>query len=451
MFDIHMKSQTQNNRLASSVLFLSITLMLVSPLVQAQTLIDRVVAVVNNQVILKSELSNQMFLKEQELANQNMPIPDPAVLQEKVLDAIILERLQLERAKSLNLHVSDEDINQQLEVIAKQNALTLMALRKRLDLEVTDGFRQFREKIKNNILIQKVREQEVINQTYVSETEVDSYLHRSQLDESNVEIELGHILVEIPESASPAQRDEAYEKIQSLHERIQTGEDFNQLAMRYSDGSKALNGGVLGWFKQNDVPTFFANAIAKLNEGDTSSIIQSPSGFHLIKLMNKKRSGESAMKALHLHRFLLPTTSANQAEIPTELMLLSQSMRSINDFNALSKKFPNIPPHINATTDLGWKNLKELPEGLQQELVHLKENRALLPIATKDAWMILFLQEIKTIEVSDEQQRQQAFQAIRMRKANEMFELWLRRLRDEAFIQIRLNDPISPPASLSAD
>ena len=409
--------------------------------VQAETLIDRVVAVVNNKVILKSELNAKMFAKEQELAAQNIQAPSPKILREKVLDAMILERLQIERAKELGLDVQDEEINEQLNIIAKQNALTLMALRKRLDLEMPDGFSQFRQQMKTKILIQKLREMEVIGRAYVSKTEVENYLQRQALDNRNEEVELGHLLIELPDSATPMQRESTLAKAEEIHLRIKNGEDFSQMAIRYSNGSKALNGGILGWFKQSDVPTFFAEAIAGLEVGQTSGLVQSPSGFHLIKLINKKSAGQRITKAYHLHRFLVPNENIEPGEIPADLMMASQSLRSLSDFKKLNTQFPDILPNVNANSDLGWKNADELPPGLQEELMKMNANRALLPLATPSGWMILFLEESRIIEQAAEEKAQQAMQAIRMRKANEMFDLWLRRLKDEAFIQIRLQEP----------
>ncbi|GKT12671.1 MAG: peptidyl-prolyl cis-trans isomerase SurA [Thiomicrorhabdus sp.] len=411
-----------------------------SPSVTAETLIDRVVAVVDNQIILKSELNTHTFAKEQELAAQNIQAPNPKILREKVLEAMILERLQVERARQIGIEVLDEEINTQLNVIAKQNSLTLIALRKRLDLEMANGFNKFRKQIETKILIQKLREAEVISQTYVSKTEVDNYLKRQSLDTRNEEVELGHLLVAIPESSTPNQRTMALNKITDIHQRIKNGEDFEQLAIRHSNGSKALNGGNLGWFKQSDVPTFFAQAINGLATGEVSDVIKSPSGFHLIKLINKKSAGVKIMKNFHLRRFLVPNDNVSAGEVPSELMIASQSLRSLTDFNNLHNEFPGILPNVNANDDLGWKTAEELPKELRSDLVNLKVNRALLPIPTSSGWMILFLQETKNIEQPYTAKAKDAIQAIRMRKANAMFELWLRRLKDEAFIEIRLNE-----------
>jgi len=420
----------------------TLTLLSFSQTALANSLIDRVAAIVNDQVILKSELNDQMYSQQQSLSAQGIAQPSAEVLQEKVLDRLILEKLQLERAARLGIEVPDESVNDQLEVIAKQNNLSLMALRKRLNLEMPNGFDTMRQQIKDKILIQKVREAEVLSQTHITESEIQNYLNRQALDNRDEKLHLGHILVEIPESATPQQRQTALEKAEDIYQRIALGEEFSQLAVRYSDGSKALNGGSLGWFKRAEVPTFFAEPASKLTIGEVSQIIQSPSGFHIIKLIDQQSSSASMNRTYHLHRFIMPNEQALQQPKPTHLLALSKSLTSIEDFKALKSQFPEVPTQINANSDLGWKSIEEIPEGLQNSILNLKANQALEPIATEQGWMILFLEEIQTLELTEDDKKQQAIKEIRMRKANEIFELWLRRLKDEAFIEIRLDSEI---------
>ena len=419
-------------------LFTSLAVFSASQSLATETLIDRVVAVVNDRVILKSELNTQMFTKAQELAAQNIPVEDTQALQAKVLDSMILETLQIERAEQLGLQVEDEEVNAQLQKIAEQNKLTLMALRNQLDIEMPDGFQKVRKKIKNKILIQKLREAEVISRAHVTESEIAHYLQRESLETSNIQIRLGHILIELPDSATPDQRNESLNKAQSLLKRINSGEDFSQLAVRHSNGGKALNGGDLGWLKQAEVPTFFADAISGLKTGDVSKVIQSPSGFHLIKVIDQQDTAAQLMKEYHLHRFLILSDNAAQNNVPANITKLASALKSQQDFKGLSTQFSDIPKEVNAASDLGWKTIEALPSPIRNAVANLAENRALPPIATEKGWMILFLQETRTIDQKSVDKTQQAKQAIRIRKANEMFDLWLRRLKDEAFIQIRL-------------
>ncbi len=420
--------------------FTSLAILSATPTLATETLIDRIVAVVNDRIILNSELNTQMFSKAQELAAQHIPVEDTDALQAKVLDSMILETLQLERAEQLGLQVEDEEVNQQLQKIATQNKLTLMDLRNQLNIEMPDGFQKVREKIKNKILIQKLRESEVISRAHVTESEIEHYLQRENLETSNIETRLGHILIELPDSATPDQRNKALAKTKSLLKRINSGEDFSQLAVRYSNGSKALNGGDLGWLKQAEIPTFFAEAIAGLKTGQVSKIIQSPSGFHLIKVIDQQDNALQLVKEYHLHRFIILSDNADQQNIPTHIIQLTSALKSQEDFNSLSTKFPDIPAEVNADSDLGWKSIETIPSPIRNAVTNLEKNRALPPIATEKGWMILFLQDTRTIDQKEVDKTQQAIQVIRTRKANEMFDLWLRRLKDEAFIKIRLKN-----------
>ncbi len=418
--------------------FTSLMLLSTPAAFASETLIDRVVAVVNDRVILKSELNVQMFNKSQELAAQNIAVDDTEALQAKVLDDMILELLQIERAEQLGLQVEDEEVNQQLQQIATQNNLTLADLRNQLNLEAPDGFQKIRDNIKNEMLIQKLREVEVISRAYVTESEIEHYLQRERLETINIQVRLGHILIELPDSATPDQRNTALSKAKELLKRIKSGEDFSQLAVRHSNGSKALNGGDLGWLKESEIPSFFAEAIAGLKVNDVSNIIQTPSGFHLIKILDYQDSARQLVKEYHLHRFLILSDDADQNNLPENILQLSKDLKSQEDFDALSTRFEDIPLEVNAGSDLGWRTVDALPGLVRNAVAEMEPNTALEPIATAEGWMILFLQETRVIDQKSVDKTQQAQQAIRVRKANEMFDLWLRRLKDEAFIQVRL-------------
>lgn len=401
-------------------------------------LLDKVVAVVNERVILKSELAAKMYEQAQALNAQNIPVNDSEALRNKVLDSLILEVLQEERANQIGLNVADDEVNAQMQQIAVQNNLSLLELRNRLNIELPDGFQKAREKIKQQLLIQKLREAEVISQAQVTEGEIQNYLKRQKLANKNVKVKLNHILIALPESATPQQRDKALSDVKSLQKRIQTGEDFSQLAVRYSNGGKALSGGDLGWMQEEEVPTFFADAIETLQVGQVSGIIESASGFHLIKLADKQDSSVAgAFTEYHLHRFIILSDDVDRTRIPESLVKLAQSLNSMQDFQALFTKYTDIPTEVNADSDLGWRVIDKIPSVIREDVAKLKAKNALPPLATDKGWMILYLDDIREVSTANENETQKAIQAIRVRKANEMFDLWLRRLKDEAFIQLK--------------
>lgn len=397
-------------------------------------LLDKVVAVVNDEIVLKSELSTKVFQQTQTMAAQNIPVTDIDALRSNVLDNLILEILQLQRAKQIGLNIADEEINAQIQQIAQQNNLSLFELRNRLNLEQKNGFQNLRQNIKRQFLIQKLREQEVISRAYVTESEIQNFLKRQSLSQAQSQVKLSHILIALPESATPTQRQTALTNINNIRQRIMTGESFSQLAIRYSNGAYALQGGDLGWMPVEQTPTFFQAAIDNLDAGETSDVIESPSGFHLIQLADKRVTEVSKNQTqYHLYRFVIPA-EAKQTKVPAEINKIANDMDSIQDFQALFEKYPDAP---NANSDLGWRELERIPAVIQEDVANLSPKNALPPLLTDNGWMILYLDDIRDLTQATESERQEAVKTIRMRKANEMFDVWLRRLRDEAYVQIK--------------
>jgi len=406
-------------------------------------LIDRVVAVVDDRIILKSQLNAKMFEQAQQLEAQNIPLPDAGTLQRKVLDNMILEAVQLNRAKLLGLSVTDDEVNERMEQIAKRNNMNLLELRNRLNIEKPEGFKQLREEIKKQTLIQKLREAEIVSRVQITDGEISNYLKRQSLSDANQELDLFHILISLPQSPSPAERQKALNTIEDIRKRALDGEDFSQLAVRYSNGAMALSGGDLGWITKSEVPTFFADAVANLKVGQISEIVQSPSGFHLVKVAGMRDASKQLVEEFHLRRFVVLSDNAQAANPPAELVKLAKNLNSLEDFNALTDRFGDIPADVNQNSDLGWLPISEIPTNYRAQILDLQPNQALAPIAEQQGWVIIFLEDRRKVDQNLELKKKQASQAVRMRKANEMFDIWLRRLKDEAYIRIQV-DPVTP-------
>ncbi|SFR53266.1 peptidylprolyl isomerase [Thiomicrospira sp. ALE5] len=265
---------------------------------QAKTPLDRIAAVVNNDIILLSELDEQTNLSLAELRERGINPPERSVIQERVLDSIIMQKLQEERARDRGLRVSDEDINRQLVQIAQENNLTLAQLRDVLNREQPDGFNKIRKQISSQILIQRLREIEVISQIAVTEDEVQQFIQRRQLDAANNEYRLAHILISRPDSATQAQRNDLQARINRIHQQLIDGAPFAELAITHSEGRQALNGGDLGWLSDDQIPSFFADTVRNLAPGDISPIIESSNGFHIVTLLDKRRTQTQSQTAL---------------------------------------------------------------------------------------------------------------------------------------------------------
>ena len=418
--------------------FSATLLFLVSTPTLADQLLDRVAAIVNDQIILQSELELKTRETAMGLRDKNIPVNNLSELQEKVLDSLILELLQKERAQQLGLIVTDEEINEQLTQIATQNNLSLLDLRNRLNAQQTNGFSDLRNNIEQQLLIQKLRQREIISRTMVTDDEINNYLQRSRLDSSNTQTRLRHILITLPESATTAQRQAARNQIESLAQRLQMGEAFDQLAVRFSKGRKALQGGDLGWLKQEQLPTFFAEALTDLKIGEVSPVISSPSGFHLIKLVNRKNENNQLVQQFKLHRFIVLSRDAKtMTALPTSIQEIVDNTQSIEAFNRLAQKFTDIPKEVNENSALGWLTSDQLPIELASRLDSLRINQMATPIATDQGWVLFYLEDKRVFDENKADIENKAIQEIRMRKANETFEIWLRRLKDEAFIDIR--------------
>lgn len=277
--------------------FALIFLLSFSNLLQANTLLDRIVAVVNDDIILLSELNEQTDQALAELRQRQIQRPDMTLLRERVLDNIIMQKLQEQRAKQRGILVSDEEINAQLSQMAEANNLTLLQLREALNQQMPNGFSQIRQQISDQILIQKLREVEIISQIQVSEEEINNFIQRRQLQETNEEFKLAHILITRPDSPSAEQSRELEQKVEDIYQQLQDGAEFAQMAVRHSEASQALNGGDLGWLNLDEMPSFFIDAVTPLQPGQISQIIETPSGYHILKL-NDKRRGENQGQAL---------------------------------------------------------------------------------------------------------------------------------------------------------
>ncbi|MGC9386139.1 MAG: peptidylprolyl isomerase [Hydrogenovibrio sp.] len=405
-------------------------------------LLDRVVAVVNDDIILKSELDYETALAEQELRTRNIDIADQDELQLKVLDRMVIETLQLQQIKQMGLKVSDEELLTQIQEIAEQNNLTIMALRDRLNYSAPNGFEDFRERIRKQMLFQKLREAEVLSKTQVTEDEINNFIQRQKLIENSDEYRLKHILVSLPESATPAQRDEARAQAESILQKLQQGEDFGQVAVRFSDGNKALQGGDLGWLTHDQIPTFFAKSVSRLKPGQISDIIRSPVGFHIIKLDGQRNQNSQLVKQYHVYRFILLSDDAKNAGQPSNTLIsLANSIDSLEKFKQLNDQYSDIPASVNANGNLGWQTAREMPADYFTAIAPLEPGQTARPFATDEGWVILYLDGIREQDKALDDKRQHAMETLRMKKANESFEIWLRRLRDEALVDIRYRDP----------
>ncbi len=402
-------------------------------------LLDKIVAVVNDELILNSELQKRIFKTKQDLQARHVnTTPGPAFAL-KVLDSMIIEKLQMQKIKQRGLQISDEELLNRIRDIAQRNKLTLVQLREKLNLARPNGFKLFRQNIRQQLLFRKLQQVEVFSRTQVTEGEINNYLQRQSLVNHNEEYHLKHIVINLPESATPKQREAAKAKAKTILEKLNRGEDFSQMAVRYSEGGKALLGGDLGWLGNDEIPTFFANRVQSLKVGEHSQLIKSPIGFHIIKLVGKRDKNSNIVKQYHLYRFILLSDNTAKAKKPPKALLeLSQKMNTLAAFKKLNSQFSDIPADVNANGNLGWQTLQEMPLSYADAISNLTPGHATIPIASERGWEILFLDGTREQDMNIANKHQQAMETLRRKKANETYEIWLRRLKDDALIDNRL-------------
>ena len=403
--------------------------------------LDRIVAVVNDDVIMKSELDDRIRTVTTQLRDQGTPLPPATVLQKQVLDRLILTKLQLQMANETGIRVDDETLNRTISNIAAENKVTLTQFREILE---KDGYsyESFREDIRNEILISRLRQRQVDNRVTVTDRELEDYLATQEHQGGKeTEYRLSHILVSLPESPTAKDLEAAKATAEDILTKARAGADFAQLAATHSDGQQALDGGDLGWRKAGQVPTLFAGVVAEMKKGDVSDLIRSPSGYHIIKLVDVRDSETLFVTQTHARHILIrPNELLSEDDVKARLQQLRDRIIGGDDFGALAKG--NSMDTVSAAEggDLGWVNPGDLVPEFEQVMDDLKPGEISQPFQTQYGWHIVQVLERRKHDSTDDVKRARAREAIRKRKLDEARETWLRQMRDEAYVEYRLQE-----------
>jgi peptidyl-prolyl cis-trans isomerase SurA len=403
--------------------------------------LDAIVAVVNDDVIVQSELDNEIDLLIPELQSRGAAIPDPETLQQQVLDELIIERLQLQRAQTLGIQVDEATLTEALSSIAARNGMTLMELREALEANGI-AFDEFREDTRRQMLTQRLQQEEVVKDIQVSEQEVDRFM-RTDRDSliNRSEVRLSHILIALPENPTDAQIEQARGEARDLARRLRAGEDFASLARARSDGGRAQEGGDLGWFPIGEVPTLAAQPAQRLGRGELTDPIRSPSGFHLIKVSDIKGDTPKPVTQTHARHILIRTSEVvSDEDAQRRLEQLRLRIVGGDDFATLARSHSDDTGSALNGGDLGWVNPGDTVPAFEREMDSLAPGEISQPFQSPFGWHILQVLERRDQDTADELLRLRAKDALRMRKAEEAKEVWLQRLRDEAYIEVRLDE-----------
>lgn len=411
-----------------------------APGAQAAEPLDRILVVVNDGVILQSELDQAMDEAKRQIIARGISPPDSDVLRSQVLERLLLTRIQTQRAQAGGIRVDDRELNEVLTGLARQNNLTLSEF---ADAVRNDGldYLAVREQIREEVVIQRVRAREVDNRVTVTDQDVDMLL-ATQGTEPDTEFRLSHILVAVPEGASAEARDGARKRAQDLLTRIRAGEDFAQIAIAHSDGQQALTGGDLDWRRADDLPQLFAQAASKLTPGNTSDVLEASGGFHIVRLAEVRGGPERKTVDETRARHVLVQTNAVRNDDQARLLArdIYNRLEAGEDFTKLAKEYSDDPGSKSNGGDLGFQPPGVFAPEFQVRIDQLQPNEISPPFRTQFGWHVASVIERRTRDTTDETRRARARNAIGNRKAAEEYEIWLRRLRNEAYVEYRLQD-----------
>lgn len=407
--------------------------------------VNSIVVVVNDEVITRQELNARMLEIEMQLKKQGTPLPDRAVLQKQLLERMITDRAQMQLAKENGMRVDDVMLDRTMLRLAEQNKMSLPEFRNQIEREGTT-YAKFREQIRDDILMQRIREREVDSKIQVSETEIDNYLAAEANNKAaKQELNLAHILISIPEKASAEQIAARRARAEEVLKKLREGADFAKTAVTYSDSSEALKGGDIGWREQDRLPQLFVDAISKVKVGEFSDIVRSPNGFHIVKVNGKRAANDTKAAAAeqqsHVRHILIKVSQIVTADEARKKLLEFKRKIEAKEatFEDLAKTH-SADGSASKGGDLGWLFPgSTLPE-FEQAMDKLAINQLSEPVTTQFGVHLIQVTERKTDELSKDRQRIAARQAVRERKSDEALQDWLREIRDRAYVDFRLEE-----------
>lgn len=423
--------------LRSAISCLALLLLFAAGAHGASTELDRIVAVVEEDVIMESELEDQMQRVRAALRQQGTQMPPTAVLERQVMERLVLEKIQLQVADRAGVEVEERALDQAVSDIAERNNLSLDQFREIIESEGYQ-FETFREQIRQEIMIAKLRREEVDNRVRVRDSEIDNYLHNELQGSDNEEYRLSHILISTPSGADDQEIRAARAKAEETLARLESGEDFATVAISVSDGQQALEGGDLGWRKGGEIPSLFADAVSTMEPGDTSGIITSSSGFHIVQLSDQ-RSGEKIMvpqwRVRHIlikpNELLPPDAALNR------LRQLRLRIENGANFALLARTNSDDRGSALQGGDLGWVSKGQMVPQFEEVMLAMEVGELSAPFESEFGFHVLEVTDTREYDGTEEIRRNQARQALRQKKIDERRQSWLRRLRDEAYVEYR--------------
>jgi peptidyl-prolyl cis-trans isomerase SurA len=402
--------------------------------------LDRIVAVVDDDVIMASELDREIarLTQKARLAGQAMP-PD-SVVREKTLERLVLLKLQLAAAERAGINITPEALDRAISNIAKRNKLSVEQMRDALAAEGID-FDRYREQLKTDLTLSQLRNREVLSRIRITTDEIDDYLGSQDDPAGRQAVLLRHILIAVPKDADQTQVERARAKAESLLDRLREGADFAALAEAESDGRQAANGGELGWMRSNQVPSLFAEAVGQLGRGEVAGPLKSGSGYHLVQLADFKGGERAVINQTRVRHILVtPNELVSDNEARIRLEQLRERISGGDDFATLARSHSDDKGSAIKGGELGWVSPGDLVPPFEEAMNQMAVNELSQPVRSRFGWHLIQVLERRQHDATDEVRRNKARQALREQKAAEATRLYLRQLRNEAYVELRNDD-----------
>ncbi len=403
--------------------------------------LDRIVAVVNDEVITRRDLDERVKVVHGQLRQQGTPLPPADALEKQVLERMIYNYVQLQYAKETGLRVDDGTLEKTIGRIAEENKISVAAMRAALEKDGLN-FDKFREDIRNEIIMSRLREREIDNKIQITDSEINGFLGKLKEQEgATEEFNVAHILIRVPEQASPEQLRERRARAEAALAQIKGGTDFRQIAASFSDAPDAVQGGAMGWRELAQLPAIFAGAVKALSPGQLSGVLRSSNGFHIVRVNDRRGQNAPLIVSQTLARHILIKTSelVSENDARERLVKLKERLDNNGDFAGLAR-LQSEDSSAARGGDLGWLSPGDTVPEFEQAMNALKPGQISAPTRTPFGWHVIQVLERRNQDMSQQQQRLRARQALRTQKADEAFQDWVRQLRDKAFVELRLEE-----------
>ncbi|MCM0613452.1 peptidylprolyl isomerase [Marinobacter sediminum] len=408
--------------------------------VQAERkLLDQVVTIVDNDVILQTQLETRINTITERLSAQGTGLPPRQILEQRVLDQLITESIQLQMAEKMGIRISDNELNETMANIAERNGMTLAQFEQQLSAEGV-SYRQAREQIRNEMLTSRVQQRQVGNRVRVTDREVTNYLQAQEARGGNdAEYRLAYIFIEVDNPASDASVSAARDKAENLRQQIANGRDFREVAVAESDASNALEGGDMGWRAESQLPSLVAPIVPELTVGEPSRVLENNSGFHLVMVMDKRGGEQKQVIQQHKVRHILIRPSEAVTEMQAEAKIRELYLQLTNgaDFSELAREHSDDPVSGSDGGSLGWVSRGQMVPAFERAMLEADIGQLKGPVRSQFGWHILQVQERRQKDISGEVKQSEARQAIYRRKFDTELQNWLREIRDEAFVEFK--------------